>query len=155
MPFTHSTPRLAYTLFGPPPAQSGRTPLVFVSGMGGVQAAWLMAGRYFGQSRCALSYDHRGLGVSEADATPMLMRDYALDLIRLLDEVGIDQADFVGLSFGGRVLQELAVGWPHRVRRLVLGGTSAGGPDIRLGIRRRLRRWSPRRLCVRRSGFLW
>ena len=33
----------------------------------------------------------------------------------------------VGLSFGGRVLLQLAAGWPERVRCMVLSGTSAGG----------------------------
>lgn len=126
MPLTVSTPRLAYSLGGTP--DTGRPPIVFVNGMGGVQAAWLMAARHFGVSRRTLSYDHRGLGGSEYLDTPMSMADYAADLVRLLDEVGIQQADFVGLSFGGRVLQELALGWPERVRRLVFGGTSTGGP---------------------------
>ena len=48
-------------------------------------------------------------------------------MIRLLDELEIDNADFVGLSFGGRVVLQLAAGWPERVRRLVIGGTSGGG----------------------------
>jgi pimeloyl-ACP methyl ester carboxylesterase len=87
-----------------------------------------MAARHFGSSRRTLSFDHRGLGASEYANTPMTMRDYAADLVRLLDETGIERADFVGLSFGGRVLQELALGWPERIHKLVLGGTSTGGP---------------------------
>lgn len=125
MPRTQSHPQLAYSLSNPPP--NAKTPVVFVSGMGGVQAAWLLALRHFGASRQALSYDHRGMGLSEYSPEPMEMRDYAADLVRLLDEAGLEQADFVGLSFGGRVLQELALGWPQRIRRLVLGGTSCGG----------------------------
>lgn len=125
MPYSRSRPSLAYTLSDP--VESQRNPVVFVSGMGGVQAAWLLALRHFGQSRTAMSYDHRGVGTSEYNPEPMQMRDYAADLVRLLDEVGLENADFVGLSFGGRVLQQLAVDWPSRVRRMVLGGTSCGG----------------------------
>jgi pimeloyl-ACP methyl ester carboxylesterase len=74
-----------------------------------------------------LTYDHRGMGGSEVVDASVHMADFATDLVRVLDETGVDQADFVGLSFGGRVLQQLAAGWPERVRRLVIGGTSAGG----------------------------
>ncbi len=33
----------------------------------------------------------------------------------------------VGYSFAGMVAQELAIGWPQRVDRLVLAATTAGG----------------------------
>lgn len=128
MPHTRSAPRLAYTLSNPPPGLSGEhLPVIFVNGLGGAQAAWLMATKHFARTRQALCFDHRGIGGSDWVPGEMQILDYAHDLLRLLDELGMEQVDAVGLSFGGRVLQELAAGWPGRVRRLVLGGTSAGG----------------------------
>ena len=43
------------------------------------------------------------------------------------EKLYVEQVDLVGLSFGGRVVMQLAAGWPERVRRMVVGGTSAGG----------------------------
>jgi 3-oxoadipate enol-lactonase len=55
------------------------------------------------------------------------MADYAADAAGVLDLVGWEQAAVVGVSFGGMVAQELAIGWPDRVERLVLCCTSSGG----------------------------
>ena len=123
MPTTASSPRLAYTLVGPAKAPV----IVFVNGLGGAQAAFALQVKHFSRTHRVLTYDHRGLGDSELPDGPAQMADYAADLVRILDELDIEQADFVGLSFGGRVLQQLAVGWAHRVRRLVLSSTSGGG----------------------------
>lgn len=46
----------------------------------------------------------------------------------MLDDLGVDRADVYGTSMGGRVAQQLAAHHPHRVRTLVLGCTSPGGP---------------------------
>lgn len=123
MAVTETKPHLAYTLSGPKDART----VVFVNGIGGAQAAFTLQVRAFMSDHQVLTYDHRGMGASEVVDAPVHMADYAADLVRVLDEVGIEQADFVGLSFGGRVLQQLAAGWPERVRRMVIGGTSAGG----------------------------
>jgi len=55
------------------------------------------------------------------------MADYASDAAALLDHVGWQTTNVIGLSFGGMVAQEFAVTFPDRVDRLVLMCTSAGG----------------------------
>jgi pimeloyl-ACP methyl ester carboxylesterase len=123
MMFTDSLPQIAYTLSGP----AGAPMLVFVNGLGGAQAAFTLQARHFSKSRQVLTFDQRGIGASALVDHPATMADFASDLERLLEELEIDCADFVGMSFGGRVVQQLAVDSPQRVRRLVLCGTSAGG----------------------------
>lgn len=74
-----------------------------------------------------LMYDQRGLGRTGKPDVPYTMADYAADCVGLMDALGIERADIVGVSFGGMVAQHVAVDFPDRVGRLVLACTSAGG----------------------------
>jgi pimeloyl-ACP methyl ester carboxylesterase len=55
----------------------------------------------------------------------------ASDAVTLLDELGVEQAHLAGVSLGGMVAQEVALGFPERVARLVLASTTGGfrSPD--------------------------
>ncbi len=74
-----------------------------------------------------LVHDQRGLGKTSVPDGPYTMADYAQDAAALLDHVGWQTTNIIGLSFGGMVAQEFAVTFPDRVDRLVLMCTSAGG----------------------------
>lgn len=74
-----------------------------------------------------LAYDQRGLGQTDKPPGPYSMHGYAADAVAVMDAYGWDRTHVVGYSFGGMVAQELAIGWPDRVEKLVLGATSAGG----------------------------
>jgi lipase len=63
--------------------------------------------------------DLRGHGRSSYEP-PWTFPTYVADLIETLDALGIDQPDWVGHSFGGRLILELAAGHPERIRRAVL-----------------------------------
>ena len=82
-------------------------------------ARGLLAGKFR-----AVYVDHRGLGRSDkhhepaAYAMPLRARDPAA----VLDELGIDRAHFVGLSWGGRLGFGIGAHTPDRVRTLVCGG---------------------------------
>jgi pimeloyl-ACP methyl ester carboxylesterase len=56
------------------------------------------------------------------------------DLVRLFDELGLDDAILVGLSMGGTIAQRFALQHGSRLRALVLvGATPHGlGPDVRV-----------------------
>jgi 3-oxoadipate enol-lactonase len=72
-------------------------------------------------------YDHRGSARSQG-SSPVTMGALAADASRLLTALRIPRALAYGLSMGGMVAQELALNHPARVRGLVLGGTTPGGP---------------------------
>ena len=72
-------------------------------------------------------YDHRGSARS-GGSPPTSMRALADDGAKLLTELRIPRAHVYGVSMGGMVAQELALRHPARVRGLVLGGTTPGGP---------------------------
>ena len=75
-----------------------------------------------------IAYDNRGAGRSGAPPTPTSMPQLAADAARLLDAIDVPSAHVLGLSMGGMIAQELAIRFPDRVRGLVLGGTTPGGP---------------------------
>jgi pimeloyl-ACP methyl ester carboxylesterase len=76
--------------------------------------------------RC-ITYDHPGSGRSSKRAFPFSTARLAASAVRVLDALGIEAAHVAGLSMGGIVAQELALRFPHRVRGLILMGTSTSG----------------------------
>jgi lipase len=66
-----------------------------------------------------LAPDLRGHGRSGWDP-PWTFATHVADLIEALDDLGIEQADWVGHSFGGRLVLEAAAAHPERFRRAVL-----------------------------------
>lgn len=63
--------------------------------------------------------DLRGHGRSEWEP-PWTYPTYVADLVDTADALGIGAADWVGHSFGGRLVLELAAAHPNRVNRAVL-----------------------------------
>lgn len=49
---------------------------------------------------------------------PYSLSDMASDAVGMLDHLGIDRAHVVGMSMGGMISQEIAIGWPDRVLSL-------------------------------------
>ncbi len=77
-----------------------------------------------GQGRRVIAYDNRGHGESEKLYDPAAYSGaiMAEDARRLLDHLGIEQADIMGYSMGARICAFLAVNHPERVRSAVLAG---------------------------------
>ncbi len=72
--------------------------------------------------------DLRGFG--QTPMPPVSGWSDAVDLLELLNEIGIDQVAVVGASYGGRVALELASVAPQRVSQLVLLSPAyRGGPS--------------------------
>jgi pimeloyl-ACP methyl ester carboxylesterase len=72
-----------------------------------------------------LTYDQRGLGRTDKPDGPYTMAQYAEDAANLLDAVGWQSCNVMGVSFGGMVAQELAIRFPAKVNKLVLCCCSA------------------------------
>jgi poly(3-hydroxyoctanoate) depolymerase len=100
-------------------------PLLLLNGLSRPMESW----RFFADAlrhRTVITYDGPGVGASETPVVPYSMRKLADVAVGVLDAVGAAKADVVGFSHGGAVAQQMAVGHPTRVNRLVLLSTSCG-----------------------------
>jgi pimeloyl-ACP methyl ester carboxylesterase len=104
---------------------SGR-PLLLVPGIPAIASDWAPLAERLSQSRRVIAYDNRGSGASTTTPPPYTTGQLAADAVGLLDSLEIERADVFGMSLGGMIAQELALGWPQRVGRLVLGCTHCG-----------------------------
>jgi pimeloyl-ACP methyl ester carboxylesterase len=74
-------------------------------------------------------FDNRGVGRSDVPSGAYAIPAMAADAAAVLDSAGVDRAHVFGISMGGMIAQEFALQYPKRVRSLVLGCTSHGGPE--------------------------
>lgn len=95
-------------------------PLVILHGWGRSLEALKPLGHLLASSSSVHLVDLPGFGGSEAPDRVWDGYDYANRLMGYLDEQGIEQADFLGHSFGGKVAMCAAIRYPHRVHKLVL-----------------------------------
>jgi 3-oxoadipate enol-lactonase len=72
-----------------------------------------------------IRYDHRGHGRSEPPTEPFEVEQLALDVVELLDELGIERASFCGTSIGGAIGLWLGANAAERLDRLVVACTAA------------------------------
>lgn len=122
MPYALKRPRLWYE-------RSGHgEPLLLITGFAVSSAVFdPVLGLYEARFDC-IRYDNRGSGRSDSPLRPTSMPELAHDAVRLLDALDVESAHVYGVSMGGMIAQELAIRHPERVRGLVLGATTPGGP---------------------------
>jgi pimeloyl-ACP methyl ester carboxylesterase len=105
-------------------------PLVMIMGFAGSRAGWIFQRRAFQKYFQVITFDNRGVGSSDKPCGPYSIRMMAEDTIGLMDHLGIEKAHILGVSMGGYIAQELAINYPERVRKLVLGSTNAGQDEV-------------------------
>jgi 3-oxoadipate enol-lactonase len=100
-------------------------PLLLINGLGGTALSWepllpALAARFR-----VITSDNRGVGRSAAPPGPYTTRQMADDAAVLPRHLGVERAHVVGSSMGGMIAQELVLGYPTLVNRLVLYATFA------------------------------
>jgi pimeloyl-ACP methyl ester carboxylesterase len=115
--------RLYYEVYG-----EGE-PLLLIMGLGANHLSWAAQVPVYAREFQVIVFDNRGTGQSDfpegVDYTIPLLAD---DAAALLDALGVDAAHVYGVSMGGMIAQEMALRHPEKVRSLILGATSPGGP---------------------------
>ena len=97
------------------------------------------------RQRAIIRFDMPGLGGSPAPVVPYHLAATAPLLGGVLDHLGYQQADVLGISWGGGLAQQFALRCPARVRRLVLVATAPGALMVPGYPRILLRIFTPRR----------
>ena len=134
-----------YDAFGDPTSQ----PMLLIMGLGAQMIRWdeVFCKAIAAQGRYVIRFDNRDIGLStkfdqagvpdimalvqgQPVETPYKLKDMADDAVGLLDALGIEAADVVGVSMGGMIAQSLAIHYPERVRTLTSIMSSTGNPDL-------------------------
>jgi pimeloyl-ACP methyl ester carboxylesterase len=82
-------------------------------------------------SRQVIAVESQGHGHTADPGRPMTIEALAGDVVALLDQLGIAEADFFGFSLGGHVAFEVALGAPSRVRKLIAASADPHRPPGR------------------------
>jgi 3-oxoadipate enol-lactonase len=136
-----TTVALSATLTGDPAAPV----LVLGSSLGTTSELWRPQLAAFGARFRLLRYEHRGHGGSPAPPGRYTLAGLAADVLRLLDDNGVERAAYCGVSLGGMIGMWLAAHAPDRVTTLALCCTAACLPPAQM--------WAERAALVRSAGM--
>lgn len=116
--------------------RGGGSAALFVHGFPLDSTMWLEQIQILSGMRRCIAPDLRGFGRSSPSTRPVLsMEDHADDLVAILDTLGIEHVDLVGLSMGGYIALAFGEHHPERVRTLALVDTKSieDPPDAKAG----------------------
>ena len=109
---------------GPPSSH----PLLLISGIGAPLELWKPFRQELGRETVA--FDAPGTGGSSTPRRPHTMWELACTVNTLLDRLGYEMVDVLGISWGGGLAEHLALLRRSRVRRLVLAATGFGAGSV-------------------------
>ncbi len=104
----------------------GWPPLLLCNGIGASLEVFQPFVDALDPQRPVVRFDMPGVGGSPAPVVPYHLGTSASLLSGLLDQLGYQQADVLGISWGGGLAQQFALNRQDRVRRLVLVATAPG-----------------------------
>jgi len=108
------------------PGKSHLTPLVVFNGIGASLDLVIPFTNELDPDQEIIAFDVPGVGGSPAPLLPYTFRGMAKTVATMLDVMGYDQVNVIGVSWGGFLAQQFAYDQPHRCRRLILAATSCG-----------------------------
>jgi 3-oxoadipate enol-lactonase len=95
-------------------------PLLLIHGLAGDHTAWDPQVAAWKSRHRVIAPDNRGAGRSTQVDEPVSTRELALDMLAVMDALGVERAHIVGRSMGGAIAQHIALMAPRRVASIVL-----------------------------------
>lgn len=122
-------------------------PVLLAPSLGTTTGMWDELATALREHHRVIRIDTRGHGNSPVPDGPYTVTELADDVLAVVDRLGIERFDMVGLSLGGAIAQTLALQAPERLGSMVLActGPSFGDPA----------NWWQRAADVRTSGMSW
>jgi poly(3-hydroxyalkanoate) depolymerase len=108
------------------PGDGTRTPLVLANGIGASLEVLQPLVDHLDPAIEVVRFDVPGVGGSPLPRLPYRLPGLARLLARLLDRLGHQRVDLLGISWGGGLAQQFALSHRDRCRRLVLAATGTG-----------------------------
>jgi poly(3-hydroxyalkanoate) depolymerase len=108
------------------PGHSKRPPLLLINGIGASLETFGPLMRHLDPDLEIIRFDPPGVGGSPAATKPYRFHTLASVLARVLDHLGHERVDVLGISWGGALAQQFAFSQRARTRRLVLVATGTG-----------------------------
>ena len=106
--------------------------LLLITGLTGYTDDWFLQVPAFEDDFYVITFDNRDAGKSAQPGPGYTMVDMANDTAALLDVLNIAQTYVFGISMGGMIALNLALHHPHKIKKLALGCTTAGGRSAAL-----------------------
>lgn len=125
---------------------AGKKQVVFLHGIGVGPDSW-------DAHLAALPDGYTGIapqiaGLTDADERVFTLSGAASDVIRDLDQRGVDRAHLCGLSLGAMIAVQAAIDYPDRVASLVLSGGQVHPPPALMTLQSALMRVLPARVVA-------
>lgn len=98
-------------------------PLVLIPGLATDVSEYAGMIQAFSQRYRVIAFDNRGAGRTDKPDLPYSIEMMAEDAVGLLSALEIPPAHVIGISMGGRIAVALALGYPDKVRSLILVST--------------------------------
>ena len=110
-------------------SQGEGEPLLLIAGLGATHHLWELQVSSFARWYRVVTFDNRGAGDTDKPSESYSIALFADDTAALMDALGVERAHVYGQSMGGIIAQEFALRHAQRLRCLVLGCTTFGGPN--------------------------
>lgn len=98
-------------------------PIVLISGLSCDSSHWGLIKNLLAQQFMVVCIDNRSAGRTQIPTSSYSINDMALDVVKLLDYLGITKAHILGHSMGGAIAQTIAYSNPQLINKLIISNS--------------------------------
>lgn len=99
------------------------TPLVLISGLSCDSSHWNLIKNMLEQQFEVICLDNRSVGRTQTPTSSYTISDMALDVVKLLNHLGVEKTHILGHSMGGAIAQTIAYENPQLIDKLIISNS--------------------------------
>ena len=103
--------------------ERGTIPLVFIHGVGLDHQMWKVQTDNL-KEFSTISYDLLGHGKTPLNKESLNLEDFSIQLLSILDHLGIDKINLIGFSLGSLIALDFASKYNEKINKVILIGTT-------------------------------